>query len=271
MEKISACIVAYNEEKIIERCLASIKNFVDEIIFVHDGECSDNTILIAKKYTDKIFIQPHIGIAEPHRSFSYRQCQNNWIIQLDADEYLSEEDAEKIGPLLETSTLDGYWLKWEMWDGAKAVHIEGFKKLVLFRKDKISNLGIPQVAVTVHGKTQDVDILLKHKPLYNNISWKNFLRKMNYWLEANVKYYFPELVTYDPFNTSIESWIEYTKKVRKHTLFFLLWYPLKNFLGQLKNGLWKSRIGFSLALQQYVYYFSLYKKIWHMKRKLKSR
>ena len=269
MPKISACIVAYNEEKVIERCLKSVYGFVDEIILVHDGECSDKTLEIAKKYTDKIFIQPHIGIAEPHRSFSYRQASNEWILQLDADEYIDEADKPKIFDLAEKGTADGYWLKWEMWDGKRSVRVDGLKKLCLFKKSKTLNLGIPQRAVTVNGKTEEVDILLRHRPLHENLSWKFFLNKMNYWLDSNVKYYFPELVKYDCFNTKIDSWLEYSAKIRKYPLVFLIFYPLKNFLGQLKNGLWKSWLGINLALQQYVYYFSLYLRIWKMKRKLR--
>lgn len=271
MQKISACVVVYNEEQLIGRCLSSIKELVDEIVLVHDGECIDNTLKIAEKYTDRIFIRPHIGIAEPHRSFSYREAHYEWILQLDADEFFAPGDIEKIKMLLKNPTADGYWLEWEMWNGKEPVYIKGFKKLILFKKEKASNLGIPQQAVVVHGKTKDVDIRIRHRPLYDNISWKSFLRKMDYWLKANVKYYFPELVVYDCFNTTIDSWIVYTERVRKYPVFFLIFYPLKNLIGQLKNGLWKSTLGINLAFQQYVYYFSLYLGIWKMKRKLKSR
>ncbi|MFA6105022.1 MAG: glycosyltransferase [Patescibacteria group bacterium] len=269
-QKISACIVVYNEEKLIERCLKSIYGFVDEIILVHDGECLDKTLEIAKKYTDKIFIREHIGIAEPHRSFSYREAKNEWILQVDADEYFAKEDLEKISNLLETGIADGYWIKWEMWNGKEAVRIDGLKKMALFKKSKASNLGIPQVAVAINGKTENVDILLHHKPLTENISWKFFLKKMNYWLVSNVKYYFPELVEYECFNADINPWIEYTKKVHKYPFFYIFFYPLKNFFGQLKNGLWKTPLGINMAIQQFVYYFSLYSRVWKMDRKLKS-
>ncbi len=81
---ISVCLVVYNEEKIIERCLRSIQAVADEIILVHDGECSDNTLEIAKKYTDKIFIRPHTGDSSLHRVFTYNKAQGQWIFQIDA-------------------------------------------------------------------------------------------------------------------------------------------------------------------------------------------
>ena len=47
---ISACVVAHNEEAVIERCLASLDGVVDEIIFVHDGECRDRSLEIAERH-----------------------------------------------------------------------------------------------------------------------------------------------------------------------------------------------------------------------------
>lgn len=266
---ISACLVVYNEEKLIERCLESIENLVDEIIIVHDGECKDNTLEIAERYTDKIFIKPHIGIAEPLRSFTYEQAKGEWILQIDADEYFYKEDVQRIKKILSNTDFDGYWLKWELWDGEEPIHFRGLQKLCFFRKNSISYQGLPQTAVTVNGKVGKADIFLRHRPNYENISWKTANAKRKYWLESHVKYFFPELVEYHCFNDIIDSWVDYTKKVRRNPLFYLIFYPLKNFLGQLKNGSWKSRTGFNIALQQYVYYFSLYWIIWKMTKKLK--
>ena len=50
---ISACLIVRNEEKMIENCLKSLKDF-DEIIVVDTGSI-DRTIKIAKKYTNKIY------------------------------------------------------------------------------------------------------------------------------------------------------------------------------------------------------------------------
>ena len=55
MNKISAVIMAFNEEKNIERCLKSLA-FVDEIIVV-DNSSLDKTVEIAKKYTKNVFTQ----------------------------------------------------------------------------------------------------------------------------------------------------------------------------------------------------------------------
>lgn len=69
--KISLVMVIHNEEKVLKRALDSAYDLVNEIIIIHDGKCEDNSIKIAKKYTNKIFFQPHLNNAEHHRIYSY--------------------------------------------------------------------------------------------------------------------------------------------------------------------------------------------------------
>ena len=53
--KISIVIIAKNEEENIRECLESVK-WADEIIVVDDFS-NDETVEIAKRWTDKIFLQ----------------------------------------------------------------------------------------------------------------------------------------------------------------------------------------------------------------------
>lgn len=267
---ISACLVVYNEEAVIERCLKSIVDLVDEIVIVHDGECSDKTLEIAKRYTDKIFIEPHIGIGEPHRSTTFAKASSEWILQIDADEYLDVSEHTAYKELTKQQTVHGFYAQWELWDGTSPVYFKGLQKLVLFRKANSSFQGLPQKEVTVEGVKEQTGLHLRHRPMYENISWATAAKKREYWLAAHVLYYFPELVQYQCFQTTIDSWIQYTKHVRSHPLVYVMWYPIKNCLGQLKNGLWTSRLGIRVALQQYLYYVTLYSRVWKMHRQLKE-
>lgn len=93
---ISACVVVYEEEENIKGMLESIKDFVDEIILVYDGEvCNDKTLIISENFCKrekiilKIFKRPHTGNPESHRPFSFEQASGLWILWIDADERLS--------------------------------------------------------------------------------------------------------------------------------------------------------------------------------------
>ncbi len=93
MTKISATVVAHNEEKKIEDCLRSL-DFVDEIVVVLD-KCSDGTKEIVKKYTNKI-IEGSWNIEGARRNVSLDNCSGDWIVEIDADERISEELAVEI-------------------------------------------------------------------------------------------------------------------------------------------------------------------------------
>ncbi len=94
MAKISACIISYNEESKIEACLKSLLPVADEIIII-DSLSTDDTIKIAKQYTDKIFSQKFLGHIE-QKNLAISRASNDWVISLDCDERLTEELQQSI-------------------------------------------------------------------------------------------------------------------------------------------------------------------------------
>ncbi|MDZ4675997.1 MAG: glycosyltransferase family 2 protein [Oligoflexia bacterium] len=84
--KISAFIICKNEEGVIENALKSL-TWADEIIVV-DGESTDNTQAIARKYTDKVFIRGWTNFGE-QRNFALNHTKHPWVFFLDADEVCS--------------------------------------------------------------------------------------------------------------------------------------------------------------------------------------
>lgn len=91
MTPISICIIAKNEEKHMDYFLSSIrkhmKNYPHEIVIVDTGS-TDNTVKIARKYTDKIFFFEWIGDFSAARNYSIKCASNDWILVLDCDEYI---------------------------------------------------------------------------------------------------------------------------------------------------------------------------------------
>lgn len=174
---ISAVMVIYNEEKVLERALRSFYDLVDEIIIVHDGKCTDKSLEIAKKYTDKIFERKHIGSSEGHRPFAYQKAKNDWILQLDADEFLSEELRSQLGQLI-SADVDIYNLPWSTFLNQK--HYFWYSKRALFRKSKSYFIGITHESIKPidkEVKIKEAEAALLHNPPYNNLSYSVFCTK----------------------------------------------------------------------------------------------
>ena len=148
---ISATIVARNEERKIKRCLSSIAPSVSEIIFVHDGKCEDTTLEIARNYTDKIFIRDYVGEAEPHRKFAISRARHNWILQIDADEFLTKPMARIIPRLIKDKNISGYSFRWNVSYTDEKPRYNN--KLALYQKGSIRLFhGIPHEVVSLDGR-----------------------------------------------------------------------------------------------------------------------
>ncbi len=88
MKKISATIIALNEERNIERCLKSLQGIADEVIVV-DSFSKDKTVEICEKYGAKVFQHPFEGYGA-QKNFAVSLASFDLILSLDADEALSE-------------------------------------------------------------------------------------------------------------------------------------------------------------------------------------
>lgn len=84
--KISGCVMTFNEEKNIRRCLESL-SFCDEIV-VLDSLSTDKTVDISREYTDAIFEEPWKGYVA-QRNRLRELASNDWVLFLDADEEVS--------------------------------------------------------------------------------------------------------------------------------------------------------------------------------------
>jgi glycosyltransferase involved in cell wall biosynthesis len=108
-KKISVVIITYNEENKIRHCLESIQ-WADEIIVI-DSFSEDNTIAVAKDYTDKIYKRSWQGYGE-QKNFGITLACNKWILFLDADERVSEGLAKEIQEVVRfgSDLFEGYYM-----------------------------------------------------------------------------------------------------------------------------------------------------------------
>ena len=103
---VTATIITFNEAANIQAALESL-SWADEIIVV-DSESSDDTVAIARKFTDRVFVRPWPGyIAQ--KNFAAEQARHDWIFSLDADERVTPALATEVAAVLgEGSSAAGY-------------------------------------------------------------------------------------------------------------------------------------------------------------------
>lgn len=97
-ETVSAVIITKNEADKIGACLESVK-WTDEIVVVDDMS-SDDTVKICRKYTDKIIIHKLDGNFDNQRNIGIDNARGDWILQMDADEMVSEGLRKEVQRLL---------------------------------------------------------------------------------------------------------------------------------------------------------------------------
>jgi glycosyltransferase involved in cell wall biosynthesis len=104
--RLSALVVAHNEEKHLPDCLQHLL-FADEIVIILD-KSTDHSLHIAKKYTDKV-IEGSWNIEGDRRNLGIENCQGEWILEVDADERVSPALAEEIRQVISGATNCDYY------------------------------------------------------------------------------------------------------------------------------------------------------------------
>lgn len=94
MYSVSLCMIVKNEEDVIGRCLESVRGMMDEIIVVDTGS-EDRTKEIVKQYTDKIYDFAWEDDFSAARNYSFSLATGDFVMWLDADDVILEEDRLK--------------------------------------------------------------------------------------------------------------------------------------------------------------------------------
>ena len=91
---ISCFIIAKNEEDRIGNAISSVKDIVEEIIVIDSGS-TDGTEDIVKDHNASFIFNEWEGFG-PQKRFGEDQCKNDWLLNIDADEYLTDEIKDEI-------------------------------------------------------------------------------------------------------------------------------------------------------------------------------
>lgn len=94
---VALVVLTYNEESNLRQCLESVKDWVEDI-FVVDCYSSDKTLDIAREYTERIYTRAFTTQADQFNwALDNLPISSDWILKLDADEYMTQELWAEIG------------------------------------------------------------------------------------------------------------------------------------------------------------------------------
>lgn len=91
---LSVSIIAKNEEDRILSAIKAVKDLADEVVVIDSGS-EDKTCQIALKAGAKVIFNKWPGYGQ-QKIFAEKQCKNEWILNIDADEEVSKELRKEI-------------------------------------------------------------------------------------------------------------------------------------------------------------------------------
>lgn len=104
MNKITAVLITFNEERNIERCLESLMPVVDEVVVV-DSFSTDATADLCKRYGVRFVSHAWEGYAA-QKNYANDLATYDFILSIDGDEVLSEALTQSIKSLKEKELAD---------------------------------------------------------------------------------------------------------------------------------------------------------------------
>jgi glycosyltransferase involved in cell wall biosynthesis len=139
MEKISAYIIAYNEEEKVAAAIASV-HWADEII-VADSHSRDRTAQIATALGARV-VQIEFKGFGPLRNDAIAACSHPWIFSLDADERCTHETADEVRRAVASAAHDMFFVPRRNFFLGRVIRHSGwypnYRQPQLFRKGAMS-------------------------------------------------------------------------------------------------------------------------------------
>lgn len=165
MISISLCMIVKNEENTLDRCLSSVAKAVDQIIIVDTGS-TDGTKAIARTYTEAVADFVWIDDFAAARNYAFSLAEMDYILWLDADDMLEEEDLAKLIALKQTldPTVDSVTMNYHLgFDEYGHVSFSLRRNRLVKRSNNFRWIGAVHEYLEVGGHIWDSDIAVTHR------------------------------------------------------------------------------------------------------------
>ncbi len=206
-------MIVKDEEDVIGRCLDCVKDIVDEMIIVDTGS-KDNTEKIVSQYTDKVYHFLWEDDFSKARNFSFSKATRDYILWLDADDVIDEENIIKLKTLKKNldSSIDVVMMKYQIGD-----QFVFYRERLLKREKGFIWSNAVHETINIDGYIDYQDITIFHKKEKVNDSFRNIkiykkLLKNGKKLNARETFYYArELYEYQYYEEAIKYFCRFLK------------------------------------------------------------
>lgn len=194
--RLSVVLAVFNEANNLERCLDSVTDIADEIVVV-DGESTDDTVTIAKKFSAKIIKTTNKPIFHINKQMAIDAATGEWILQLDADEVVDTDLKKFIQKIKSKKTeYSAYWIPRKNWFLKRFLTKGGQYPDPVIRLFKRGEAYLPQKDVheqmTVNGETGWAQGHLLH---YNAPTFTRYITNANRYTSLTASQLYERKVT----------------------------------------------------------------------------
>lgn len=249
MNKISAVIIAKNEENMIEDAIESV-SFCDEIIVV-DNNSKDETSALSQKLGAKVYETDTNNFSDL-RNLGFKKAENEWILYIDADERIDETLQEEIKKAVNSKDYSSYFIKRKNYYLGKNEWPYIEKILRLFKKSDLEGwMGEIHESPKVQGKSSILNGFILH---FTHRDLESMVLKTASW-------------------SAIEASIRLRNKHPQMTWWRFPRVMLTEFIKSyfLQKGFKAKTPGLIESIYQAFSIFITYAKLWEMQNKIKYK
>jgi glycosyltransferase involved in cell wall biosynthesis len=204
-------MIVKNEEKVIARCLESVKDIADEINIVDTGS-TDQTVEIVKNYTDRVFHFDWVHDFAAARNYSFKQATKQYILWLDADDIIQPEEQEKWKQLKKSlsDSIDAVSMEYQL-----AFDDQG-KSLTSLRRNRLVKracqfqwIGEVHEYLAVGGNIMHSDTTVQHRPIEHDANrnieiYEEKWKKGDTFTPRDLFYFANECKDHNQYNRAIQ-------------------------------------------------------------------
>ena len=155
-------MIVKNEEATLARVLSCAKKFADEIIVVDTGS-TDNSVKIALEFTEKVYFFGWKNDFAAARNFSFSFATCDYVMWLDADDYISWQNIKRIKRLKERGGADIYTCEYKTAFNENGNCVFEFFRERIIKNDGAKWQGFIHEAIPLYGKVVKTDIAIEHR------------------------------------------------------------------------------------------------------------